>query len=516
MILRILASFFLVVFSLSKPSSLIASSSEKAPPAAIVIFGATGDLTARKVLPAIYQLAEEGDLSAGTVVIGVGRRDYSSLKFRELMREGIEKLSKMQVSDEKWKAFEKKLFYHRADFDAEEGFEELKAVLKRADFEWGTNGNRVFYLATHSNSFVPIIQKLSEHGLLYDAKKEEGKWSKVILEKPFGRDLKSALQLQEKISKYLDDSQIYHIDHYLGKAAVQDLFSLRFKNTVFEPLWNNRYIDHVQITISEEIGIGTRGQFWEETGLLRDIFQNHMMQLLSIVAMEPPASLQAEEIHAEKVKLLKSVRPFSAKEIDRYIVRAQYGPGESKGQALLGYRQEKGVAEGSTMETFAAAKLFIENDRWRGVPFYLRSGKRLDVQVAEVVISFKNSPNELWIRIQPRAGVFLRLASTAPGLVHMGYELDANSEKPSREAYEKLLLECILGDRSSFVDAKEQIAAWEILTPVIEHWKNSAMQKIPEYAAGSEGPKEAGLLIAEDGRRWMRSREKERSSPSPK
>jgi glucose-6-phosphate 1-dehydrogenase len=459
--------------------SLLKGSLAAAPPAAIVIFGATGDLTARKVLPAIHRLAEEGKLSDNTVVIGVGRRDYTSSKFREMMGEG---------------AFAKKLYYHRLDFDEGEGYEGFKAALEQIERERGTQGNRIFYLATHSNSFAPIIEKLSEHGLIYDGSEE--KWSRVILEKPFGHDLDSAIELQREISKHLDESQIYRIDHYLGKAAVQNLLAFRFKNTVFEPLWNKQHIDHVQITISEEIGIGTRAHFWEETGLLRDIFQNHMMQLLSIVAMEPPTPQSAEAVHAEKIKLLKAVRPFPAKTIDCHVVRGQYGPGESKGQTVAGYRQEKGVPEDSNVETFAAAKLFIDNPRWRGVPFYLRSGKRLDAQMAEIVICFKNSPNKLLIRIQPQPGVFLKIAGNGENPAFMGYELDAP------EAYEKLILDALVGDQSSFVSAEEQLAAWKIWDPVIEHWKSSKERQIPQYASGSHGPKEAETLIAEDGRKW--------------
>ncbi len=437
-------------------------------------------------MPALYNLTEDETFSDHLAFVGIGRRDYSSDKFRELMREGVEKFSRRKCSDEKWKGFEKKLFYHRADFDSDEGYEELKRLLQKIDQEWGTKGNRLFYLATHSDSFATIIRKLHEHGLIYNL--ADQKWSRVLLEKPFGRDLDSALQMQGEISKYLDESQIYLVDHYLGKAAVQNLFPLRFKNAVFEPLWNKQYIDHVQITISEEIGIGSRAHFWEETGLLRDIFQNHMMQLLSIVAMEPPSALRAEEIHAEKIKLLKSVRPFSKND----VVRGQYGPGEVKGERVPGYRQEKGVAEDSNVETFVAAKLFIDNERWRDVPFYLRSGKRLDAQAAEIIVSFKNSSNELILRIQPDPGVFLRIVSEAPGL---NSSLMAYEWGPSPEAYEKLLFDGLRGDHSLFVDGEEQIAAWKILAPVMEGWNHFSTPPIPQYVAGSQGPKEAKALM---------------------
>ncbi len=474
--------FFFFILHWVVPKCLF---SGEMPPAVIVVFGATGDLTTRKVMPALYNLAEVENFLDHFAVVGIGRRDYSSHKFRELMREGVEKFSRTKCFDEKWNAFEKKLFYHRADFDSDEGYEKLKTLLQQIDQEWGTKGNRLFYLATHSDSFATIIAKLYEHGLIY--KTAEEKWSRVVLEKPFGRDLDSAQQMQGEISKYLDESQIYLVDHYLGKAAVQNLFTLRFKNAVFEPLWNKQYIDHVQITISEEIGIGSRAHFWEETGLLRDIFQNHMMQLLSIVAMEQPAALRAEEIHAEKIRLLKAVRPFSQND----VVRGQYAAGEVKGERVPGYREEKGVPEDSNVETFVAAKLFIDNERWRSVPFYLRSGKRLDVQGAEIIVSFKNSSNELIVRIQPDPGVFLRIVSDASGLnALMAYQWG-----PSPEAYEKLLFDGLRGDHSLFVDAEEQIAAWKILAPVMKRWNHSSTPAIPQYVAGTQGPKEVKALM---------------------
>jgi glucose-6-phosphate 1-dehydrogenase len=472
-------------------------------PSVIVIFGATGDLTARKVMPALYNLAQDGNLSENTVVVGVGRKQYTDLSFRAQMREGVDKFSRTKTAEEAWGNFEKKLFYTRVNFDSEEGYEGLHRFLLKIDREFGTQGNRIFYLATHPSAVAPIVEKLHQYRLIYDVEATENKWSRVVIEKPFGTDLDSAIQLQAQIGKFLDESQIYRIDHYLGKAGVQNLYTLRFENVLFEPIWNNRYIDHVQMTISEQMGIGSRGSFWEETGLLGDVFQNHLLQLLSLVAMEPPRSSSHADIHREKMKLLNAIRPFPHEEIDKYVVRGQYSSGKVDGAQVPGYRQEKNVADVSTIETFVAAKVFIDNERWKGVPFYLRSGKRLAAQTAEIVVTFKEN-NALVIRIQPDPGVFFRMVSKVPEIgrkknsVVMGYQLGTHVP----EAYESLLYDCILGDHRLFVDADEQIAAWRLLTPVVEHWKTFVPKKFPNYSAGTWGPEEANMLIDEDGRKW--------------
>ncbi len=465
------------------------SNLETAQPSTIVIFGATGDLTARKVMPALYHLAESGNLSENTVIVGVGRRDYDNASFRALMREAT------KASETSWKDFEKRLFYQRVHFESDQGYEDLRSLLRDLDRDFLTQGNRLFYLATQPSAFATIIEKLHAHDLIYDPKVKTslGKWSRVIIEKPFGHDLESAVELQGQIAKYLDESQIYRIDHYLGKAGVQNLYTLRFENVFFEPIWNNRYIDHVQITMSEQIGIGSRSKFWEETGLLRDIFQNHLLQLLSLLAMERPQSLQ--EIHKEKIKLLKAIRPFS--DLEHTVVRGQYGAGEIDNHAVPGYREEKGIPAHSLVETFVAAKIFIDNERWKGVPFYVRSGKRLASQITEIVVTFKENQNTLVIRIQPDPGVFLKMLPNNDSVV-MGYPIDS-----SPEAYEKLIFDCIRGDNGSFVTAEEQIEAWRLLAPIIDHWKTSSLKEVPHYEAGGWGPKEADDLLERDGRMWL-------------
>jgi glucose-6-phosphate 1-dehydrogenase len=517
MIKRINCFAFLFFLICSSPNvlQLFAEDGKPKPdPSVIVIFGATGDLTARKVLPAIYNLAEDDNLSENSVVVGIGRREYTDLTFREQVREAIDKFSRNKVSETFWSTLKKKIFYHRVNFESDEGYEDLRQFLLKIDRDFGTRGNRLFYLATQPSSFSKIVEKLHHHQLIYDVKTLKEKWSKVMLEKPFGHDLDSAIQLQMQIAKYLDESQIYRVDHYLGKVGVQNLYTLRFENIFFEPIWNNRYIDNVQITMSEQIGIGSRVRFWEETGLLRDIFQNHLLQLLSLVAMERPHSSHPKDIRREKIKLLHAIRPFPSERIDKYVIRGQYGAGKINGADVPGYRQEKDVPQDSIVETFVAAKMFIDNERWERVPFYVRSGKRLAAQTTEIIVTFKEDasmhrlPNALMIRIQPNPGVFMRMISKTPGLgvkidpVVTGYQLDPYFGKSSPEAYEKLLFDCLQGDHSAFVDAEEQIAAWHLLAPVIAHWKTSSTS-FPIYVAGTWGPEEADALLSNDGRTWQ-------------
>jgi glucose-6-phosphate 1-dehydrogenase len=473
-------------------------------PSVIVIFGATGDLTARKVLPAIYHLAQDGHLSENTVIVGIGRREYTNLTFRAEIRAKMDPFSKTKITDVLWNTFEKKLFYCRVNFESDESYRELHRFLLDIDEEFGTQGNRIYYLAIPPSSFSNVIEKLQTHQLIYDPGLSDEKGSKVIIEKPFGSDLNSALELQAQISECLDESQVYRMDHYLGKVGVQNLYALRFENALFEPLWNHQYIDHIQMTHSEEIGIGSRARFWEETGLLRDVFQNHLIQILSILAMEPPQDFNPREIHREKIKLLNAIRAFPLEELDRYVIRGQYGPGQVRGFMLPGYRQEEDIPHESTVETFVAAKLFIDNDRWNGVPIYIRSGKRMPVQTTEIVVAFKEIangqevPEALFIRIQPSAGIFLRIASKVLGVDHLSFGTSLPVD------YEKLILDCIRGDHSSFVDAQEQFAAWRLFTPVIDHWKISSPKTFPNYEAGTWGPEEADALIGDDGRKWQR------------
>jgi len=339
-------------------------SSRFTDPCILVIFGATGDLTARKLFPAIYNLAREGQLPSQFAVVAFARRDKSHDEFRAEMKEAINKHSRVKPIDEAlWKSFQEQIFYHKSEFHDEEGYQSLGTFLQELDSQFGTKGNRVFYLSTQPSFFPLICEKLHSSGNIYESDKVTDKWSRVIIEKPFGHDLDSAHSLQNELLQFLSEDQIYRIDHYLGKETVQNLLVFRFANSIFESLWNNRYIDHVQITVGEEIGIGTRGAFWEEAGLLRDILQNHMMQLLSLVAMEPPVSLDANAIRDEKVKVLKALRPFTEEDFKHYIVRGQYGEGFVSGEKVKGYREEDKVDPNSQVETYLALRLFIDN--WR-------------------------------------------------------------------------------------------------------------------------------------------------------
>lgn len=485
-------------------------------PCVFVVFGATGDLTARKLLPAIYNLAYDGSLSK-FAVIGFARSENTHVSFRKNMEEAIEQFSRIKPRDLAfWNHFKNQIFYHQSEFENDEDYENLKRFLSQIDQELGTQGNRIFYLATQPSYFLTIITKLKKYGLIYEVDGYQIPWSRVIIEKPFGYDLDSALQLQEQISQLLDESQVYRMDHYLGKEGVQNLLTLRFENGIFEPLWNHHYIDNIQITLAEEIGIGSRAQLWEETGTLRDVFQNHLMQLLALIAMEVPADLAPDSIHKGKIQVLEAIRPFPLIEMENYVIRGQYGPGVIKGSRVVGYREELGVLPTSTVETFAALKLFIDNERWKGVPFYIRGGKRLAKQTTEIAITFKANPlfqnsnsNILFIRIQPNAGIFLQTKSKVPGLhndlrsVVFGYQPDVVFGRSSPEAYERMLFDCIKGDDSLFVKAEEQIMAWRLLMPVLNHWKKQTPNDFPNYEAGTWGPKAADQMLINQGHQWQ-------------
>jgi glucose-6-phosphate 1-dehydrogenase len=478
------------------------------PPCVIVVFGATGDLSSRKLFPAFYHLAKERHLSENTVLVGVARKDLNHSLFRQQIDEAIGQFSRTTPIDNSfWELIKNKVFYHQAEFDKREGYENLQKFLAEIDTKFGTQGNRIYYLATPPSYFSTIVDQLHQQGLIYDP--SDSKWSRVIIEKPYGTDFDSAIDLQEKISSRLHESQVFRIDHYLGKEGVQNLFALRFENHLFEPLWNHQHVDNIQITLSEDIGIGSRGNLWEETGALRDFFQNHLMQLLAIVAMEPPPELTAEGIHEEKMKVFKAIRPFSLKEIDRYVIRGQYDAGRINGNQVIGYRQEKGVSETSNSETYVAAKIFVDNERWKGIPFYIRGGKRLPKQTTEIVVTFKAKPNKasnvLFIRIQPNTGIFFKILTKVPGLhtertksILFGHTLDSTSP----DAYEKLIYDSIRGDKSLFVDVNEQLAAWQLLTPILQHWQTYPPDNFPNYHSGSWGPEEADKMVRENGHQW--------------
>lgn len=495
---------------------------KSADPCILVIFGATGDLTARKLFPALYNLAREGQLPGHFACVAFARRDKTNEQFRNEMKEAVSKYSRVKPIDEDvWNTFSEQIFYHKSEFHEDEGYDSLKAQLHQLDTRFGTNGNRVFYLSTQPSFFPIIVEKLSAHGLITKSEFEINNWSRVIIEKPFGHDYSSAMQLQTEITQHLTEEQIFRIDHYLGKETVQNLLVFRFGNPIFESLWNNNHIDHVQITVSEEIGIGTRGKFWEEAGMLRDIVQNHMMQLTSLVAMEPPTNLKAKAIRDEKVKVVESIRHFDNEALTRSIVRGQYGPGFINGEEVKGYRQEDNVDPHSNIETFVALELYIDNWRWAGVPFYLRAGKRLPKRVTEIAITFKSAPgylfqnhgkkidsNILVIRIQPDEGISLKMNCKVPGLstsiqpVNMDFRYGSYFGATPPEAYERLICDCMAGDNTLFARADELLASWRLFDPVLKQWQNTKPKDFPNYNSGSWGPEEADRLLEREGRKW--------------
>lgn len=490
-------------------------------PCILVIFGATGDLTARKLMPAIYNLAKEKMLPSQFACVGFARREQSQDVFKEQMHQGVAQFSRTQPIDETlWKNFSQNLFYHPSNFDDDAGYQALDKFLKDLDKKLGTKGNRVYYLSTQPSFFSTIIKKLHQNGLLYS---EEKPWSRVIIEKPFGRDLQSAIALKKEISQYLSEDQTYRIDHYLGKETVQNLLCFRFSNPIFESLWNYKHIENVQITVGEEIGIGSRGRLFEESGIMRDIVQNHMMQLLSITAMEPPVSLNADTIRDEKVKVLESIRAVDMKAFDHYVVRAQYIEGSVGGQKVKGYRSEGNVDPKSNIETFVALKLFIDNWRWAGVPFYLRAGKRLPKRMTEIAVTFRNVPsfimnqtghevenNVLRIRIQPDEGLSLKINCKKPGMsnleldpVQMDFKYGSFFGSTPPEAYERLICDCMCGDSTLFARSDEVLASWRYITPILERWHNkNTLDSSEFYAAGTWGPLKADELLKRDNTEW--------------
>lgn len=491
-------------------------------PCILVIFGATGDLMGKKLAPAIYNLGKEGLLPPNFACVGFARREKTNEQFREEIKQDINTYSRTKpIDDSFWIGFQEKIFYHRSEFDDDAGYEALAKFLTQLDGRLATRGNRVFYLSVQPKYFAVIIEKLKKHGLIYDDKTKE-RWSRVIIEKPFGHDSNSAAELQADISKNLRESQTYRIDHYLGKETVQNILVFRFANSIFESLWNYKHIDHVQITVAEDIGIGTRGHFFEEEGILRDIVQNHMMQILSLVAMEPPVNLSARAIQDEKVKVLQSIRPLLESDFEHNVIRGQYGPGYIEGQKVAGYRQEKDVAPKSNVETYVAIRFFIDNWRWAGaVPFYLRAGKRLPKRASEIAITFKDAPgvlfqqsgqkhdpNVLVLRIQPNEGIAMKINCKVPGPsspiqpVKMDFRYGSYFGQSPPEAYERLIWDCILGDSTLFARSDEVAHSWKIMTPILKYWSSHPLTQFPNYASGTWGPEAANEMIGKDGRKW--------------
>jgi len=497
-------------------------SSRITSPCILIIFGATGDLTARKIMPALYNLVREGQLPAQFASVAFARRDKNSEQFRCEMKEKITAFSRSgPLEEEVWNTFKEQIFYHRAEFHDDAGYESLKRLLNELDAKLGTRGNRLFYLSTQPAFFSLICKKLHQHQLLYDEAKIKHRFSRVIIEKPFGHDLASALALQQELRKFLVENQIFRIDHYLGKETVQNILVFRFANTIFEHLWNKRYIDHVQITVAEDMGVGTRGRFYEEEGLCRDILQNHMMQLLALIAMDPPVDLSSDAIHNEKVKILEALHFCPANLFQQTAVRGQYGPGYSGGRAALGYREEENVSPDSLIETFVALRLFIDNPRWDRVPFYLRAGKRLPKKATEIAVVFKSppevlfttpqmhqDPNVLALRIQPDEGISLKTNCKVPGPsspiqpVKMDFRYSSYFGMSAPEAYERLICDAILGDRTLFAREDEVMASWKLFTPLLLRWQQETPEPFPNYAAGTWGPKAADRLMATNGHQW--------------
>jgi glucose-6-phosphate 1-dehydrogenase len=495
------------------------------PPACIVIFGATGDLTHRRVIPALYNLRRAGLLTAETAVLGVARRDWGEDGFRERMRAATEEFSRVAPEGPLWHDFAKSLYYERFDFTEQAGYEHLRDRIARIDAERNTMGNRLYYLATQPSLYTTIVGQLGRVGL--DAESADGgSWARIVVEKPFGRDLESAMALNRELRGVFDEAQIYRIDHYLGKETVRNLLVLRFGNGIFEPVWNRRYVDHVQITVAEETGIESRGAFYEEAGASRDILQNHLLQLLSLTAMEPPIAFEADALRDEKVRVLRAVSGLGPDMIDRNVVRGQYGAGWVQGERVAGYREEAEVTHDSATETFVALRLEVQSWRWAGVPFYLRTGKRLPKRASEIAVQFNRPPLQLFrssaqepeanllvLRIQPDEGIMLRFASKVPGLdlavrsVTMDFAYGSAFTVEAPEAYETLLLDALQGDQSLYTRADEVEAAWSLVTPINERWVQvdaRTVPSFPDYPAGTWGPPEAEELLARDGRRWRR------------
>lgn len=472
------------------------SLSKPLDPQIFILFGASGDLAHKKIFPALNALHRKGELPKNFACIAFGRSSYSDETFRQSIR---------NLLGPEATPFVNHIYYVQGNLDEEVAYKNLKNKIHELEKQWKIPANHLYYLATAASLFPTIIPQLKAHKLFYDIKNNSQNWSRVIIEKPLGHSYSSALKLKEIVNQNLDESQIYLIDHYLGKEVIQNLLTFRFSNPLFETLWTRESIESVKITLSEDIGIANRGAFWEETGLLRDLVQNHLMQILSLVAMEKPFTLTSKDIHQEKIRLLKSIRPFPLLNLNSSIIRGQYGTGVIQEKDVPSYRAEKNVSQDSPVETFVAAKLFIDNPRWQDVPFFIIAGKRLKEKLAEIIIKFKPNTqglsNQLIFRIQPDEEVALIYCSQVPDSdkvqpVKMTFNYKSLLSKPIPDAYERLILQGMLGDRRLFVTFDEALISWKLFDPVLDYWKTQPHPSFPNYSAGSEGPQELQLLLS--------------------
>jgi glucose-6-phosphate 1-dehydrogenase len=485
-------------------------------PCVIVMFGASGDLAQRKLLPALYDLAFHACLAPRFRLVGFSRTKMDDAEFQNKSGEALSK-AKAPEDDKKRSEFLKNLQYFTGNYDDPDAFRRLAEKLNALDTEAQLGGNRLFYLATPPEIYLKVVEQLGKAGLARP--KSDKSWTRIIIEKPFGRDQASARELNEKILSVFEEPQVYRIDHYLGKETVQNLLVFRFGNGIFEPLWNRNYIDHVQITAAESLGVERRAAFYESAGALRDMIQSHVLQLTSLVAMESPATFDATSVRNEKIKVLQSIRPLTSESIWKYVVRGQYGPGQENGKPVPGYRQEPGVKPDSATETFVAMKLLVDNWRWSGVPFYLRTGKRLKKAITEIVIQFKPAPHKVFrgegtdlncivLNIQPDEGISLSFGAKAPGgqmhisPVTMDFQYRSTFGGVSRDAYATLINDCIRGDATLFDRADSVEAAWALVDPILKTWQGASPPPFPNYPAGSEGPRAADDLTVSEGRRW--------------
>ncbi len=491
-------------------------------PCAVVIFGAGGDLTKRKLIPALYNLAKGRLLPDNFAIVGVSREDFSTEIYRQRSTEEIRQFSTSGVDQASWDWFVKRLYYLSGNFTDPQTYTKMREFLVQVHKEQGTQGNTMFYLAVGPSLFAPVVQQLGGAGL---TKEENASWQRVVIEKPFGRDLGSACELNSDIGKVLREDQTYRIDHYLGKETVQNILAFRFANGIFEPVWNRRYVDHVQVTVAEELGVELRGDYYDRCGALRDMIPNHIFQLITLTAMEPPISFDASAVHDEQTKILRAIQPLSPEQVLGHAVRGQYGEGVIEGKHVPAYRTEPNVNPESTTETFVALSLLIDNWRWAGVPFYLRTGKRLSKRITEIVIRFRRppfvlfrktqveriAPNELVLNIQPNEGISLSFQAKVPGpvvrlgAVNMDFEYNRYFGSTPTTGYETLLYDCMRGDPTLFQRAGMVEASWAIVQPILDVWKALPPRDFPNYASGSWGPEQAHEMLRRDGCEWRDS-----------